>query len=518
MNNYSKNIKVIVSNTLFLYLRMLLIMGISFYTTRVVLAKLGVTNFGVYNIIGGVVLSFSFITNVIGSMSQRFFSYEIGRQDFTALRNVFNATFIIHIGAGIIFVILGETIGMWFVSHCLNLGSTSSSIARYVMHFLLLTTFIQIIRIPFYACIIAYEKMNLYAFISIFEVIMKLVIAFSLSIFSVNKLILFVGLNSIVSFLILIIYVTICQINFKCCRFLWHTDSKLYKKLLHFSGWSLWGSVAGVAEGQGFNILINIFNGVSYNAALGISHQIGMGIYSFASNFQVAFNPRLVKSYAEKRHEEHIKLIIQTTKISFFLLFFFAFPLFLQLDFFIKVWLKNPPPFSSIFCRLELIFLLLDVMSAPLWMSVQATGDIKKYQLLIGTLSISRLPFIYLTLLWGGTPVLCWGVRIVCIGILQIVRIIFMYYYFGFEIKRYLSQAIIPILLTFLVAIPIPAFVNFYVSSWSGFLVVGSLCVLFSVLAIFSVGLTHSERNALFGMIVKRFQQFSGYSVIRSKD
>jgi len=242
---------------------MLLMTGISFYTTRVVLEKLGVTNFGVYNVIGGVVLSFSFITSVIGSMSQRFFSYEIGRKDYSALRNVFNAIFLIYMGAGIVVVILGETIGMWFVSNYLDLGSTSIFTTHCVMHFLLLTTFFEIIRIPFYACIIAHEKMSVYAFISIFEAIIKLTIVFLLSVFPVDKLILFVMLNSIVSLLILIIYVTMCRINFTCCRFLWCKDGALYKKLLNFSGWSLWGAVAGVFEGQGFNILINIFNGVA---------------------------------------------------------------------------------------------------------------------------------------------------------------------------------------------------------------------------------------------------------------
>ena len=383
MSSTSENSKRIAKNTAMLYIRMLLIMAVTLYTSRVVLEVLGVEDFGIYNIVGGVVVLFSFINNAMATATQRFLNFELGRNDIKEVGRVFSMSMTAHISIALLVLLLAETIGLWFLLTQMNIPDGRMNAAVWCYQFSILTTCIQIIRVPYNACIIAYERMSFYAYISILEVILKLLIVFLLSIGGFDKLIFYSILMFLVTVAVCYAYKIVCNRNFNISRYSFFWDKILYKKLMSFSGWSLFGSAANVGAQQGSNILLNIFYGVALNTASGISNQVTHALYSFVSNFQMAFNPSLVKNYATQDYSILEKMILASSKFSFFLFFIVSIPLFLYTDFFLSIWLRDVPAYASEFTRLMILFLALDTLAAPFWITVQASGSIKKYQIVV---------------------------------------------------------------------------------------------------------------------------------------
>ena len=397
----SENTRRIAKNTVMLYIHMLLIMAVTLYTSRVVLNVLGVEDFGIYNVVGGIVVMFSFLNGAMATSTQRFLSFSLGKNDQEQVARVFSMSMTTHISIALIVLLLAETFGLWIFYRYLNIPPERMGAAQWVYQLSVLTFCISIIRVPYNAGIIAYERMSFYAYISIVEVCLKLGMVILLQYLGSDKLILYALLMALTTGIVTFIYKLYCCKTFSVCRYHYFWDKHLYKELISFSGWSLFGSAANVGVQQGINILLNVFFGVVTNAALGIANQVSSAVSQLVGNFQTAFNPALVKSYASGDYSYFVRLIFQTSRFSYFLLFIIALPLYLCMPFVLKVWLDIVPEYTVVFCRWMLVFVLIDAVSAPLWISVQAIGKIRSYQLLMSALIFLNIPLSWLLLRLG---------------------------------------------------------------------------------------------------------------------
>ena len=371
-------------------------MAVSLYTSRVVLNTLGIENFGIYNVVGGFVTMFGFLNNAMASASQRFLTFEIGRKDSIQLRNVFNMSVNIHFIIAFVILIFAETVGLWFVNAKLTIPPERMIAAMWVYQFSILTLMVDMVSVPYNAIIIAHERMNVFAWISIIEVSLKLLIVFMLVWFGFDKLKLYAVLTFGVALIIQLIYGFYCSRNFKESKFRWFWDKALYRILMSYAGWNLWGNAAGVIMGQGVNVLLNIFFGPAVNAARGIAYQVRGAVNSFVTNFQMAMNPQIIKYFATDDLKHMHQLIFQGAKYSFFLLFILSLPILLEAEIILKLWLKIVPEYAVIFTRLIIINILIDSISGPLMTAANASGKIKLYQGIVGGLLILNLPVSYI--------------------------------------------------------------------------------------------------------------------------
>jgi len=491
----TENNKRIAKNTILLYFRMLFTMTVSLYTSRIVLNTLGVSDFGIYNIVGGVVVLFSFLNNAMSSATQRFLNFEIGKNDFVQLRKIFCISMNVHVSIAFIVFILAETIGLWFLNTQLNLPLDRMNAANWVYQFTILTFIISILQVPYNATIIAHERMSFYAYVSIVEVSLKLSAVFLLQYLGYDKLKLYAVLICAVALIIITIYKLYCNKKFESSRYIFIWDASLYKQLLSFSGWSLFGSVANVGKTQVINILINIFCGVLVNAAMGITNQVSATLNGFVSNFQLAFNPQIVKSYAANDKEYLMSLIFKTSKYSYFLLFILSLPILLNTEYILKLWLKIVPEYTVQFCQLTIIYLLIESISGPLWMSVQATGKIKSYQIVISSLLLLNVPFSYILLKLNFIP---YSVVLVSIGIgilALLIRIIFLRSLINLPIIQFLREVILIIFIVTILSIPLPFIESFYLDGFRRLIITSTTAIISLVLILYFIGLDINEKK-----------------------
>ncbi|NDV60289.1 lipopolysaccharide biosynthesis protein [Bacteroides sp. 519] len=505
MGNVSNN-KRVTQNTLYLYIRMFVTMFVTFYTSRIVLEYLGVIDFGIYNIVGGVVVLFSFLNTAMTTSTQRFLNIELGKANNAGAIKIFSMSITIHFFLAIIILILAESIGLWFLNSQINIPEDRIEAANWVYQFSLFTFLVQILRVPYNASIIANERMSFYAYVTIAETIFKLLIVFLLIAFGGDRLIMYAFLVLFVAILIYIIYYIYCKRYICFCRYCFFYDYTSYKELLTFSGWSIFGNISNVSVQQGSNILLNIFFGVSINAATGIANQITHAVYNFVSNFQIAFNPFLTKIYAENKIDELKNKIIQLSRFSFFLYFIIAFPLFLTIDFVLEKWLIDVPEYTDIFARFIIVYLIFDVVSSPLWITAQAIGNIQKYQIIIGIVTLVNLPLSYILLQYYDYPPLVW-----------IIRIFIAFFLFGYRI-RYVNEKIgLPIILFFKEVIfknilllilgtvfPIIMFCWIGNNSWMSFIITFFIAFISSCLSVYLLGLKKQERNHIASFICNK--------------
>lgn len=433
----------IARNTMALYFRQILIMLVSLYTVRVVLNTLGAEDYGIFNVVAGVVVLFSFVNNAMATSVQRFLNFYLGKNDTEKTRNVYSASLVIHGVICLIFIVLAETAGLWFVNAKLNIPSERSNAAFWCYQAAVVTTFANIMRVPYNAVIIAYEKMSFFAGLSIVEAILKLAVVFLLKIAQFDKLIFYSFLLAGVSFVILAIYKFYCNKNFEIAHYKKFQDRGLGKEFVSFSGWSLFGAVANVANSQGTNIVLNIFTNVTVNAAMGIANQVNAAVYSFVSNFQTAFNPQLVKSYAAGEKKELNQLIFRASKFSFLLLWLIVLPLSLNLETVLTLWLKNVPGYSVVFVQLILICSLVDCMTYPIAVAVQASGNIKFYQIIISCFIFANLPLSILFLLVGMPPYSVLFIRFFLCLLILVFRVVYLNFSQSFPAKKFIFQVLL---------------------------------------------------------------------------
>jgi len=452
----SESSKRIAKNTAMLYIRMLLTMAISLYTARIVLNTLGVEDFGIYNVVGGFVTMFGFLNLAMASATQRFLSFEIGKKDLKQLKNVFSMSVNIHFIIAFVVLIFAETVGLWFVNTQLTIPADRIIAAKWVYQFSILVLMVNMVSVPYNAIIIAHERMNVFAWVSIAEVSLKLLLVFMLVWFGFDKLKLYAVLMFGVALIIRLIYGFYCSRNFKESKFRFFWDKPLFKILMSYAGWNLWGNAAGVIMGQGVNLLLNIFFGPLVNAARGIAYQVQSAVNSFVVNFQMAMNPQIIKSFAADDIKYMHQLIYQGAKYSYFLLFALSLPILLETEIILKIWLKIVPEYTVIFTQLVIINVLIDSVSGPLMTAAQASGKIKLYQGVVGGLFLLILPFSYLFLKFDYQPQITLYVSIAISIIALLVRLYIVSPLINLSIIKFVRNVLVRIVLVACAAVIFP--------------------------------------------------------------
>ena len=435
---------------------MFLTMGVSLYTSRIVLNTLGVSDFGIYNVVGGVVMMFSFLNSSMSSATQRFYSFELGKKDYEQLKRVFTMSVNIHAIIAVVIFVLAETIGLWFLNAKLVIPVERLVAANWVYQLSILSFMFTIMGVPYNAMLIARERMNVYAYVSIIEVILKLAIVFMLVYLGYDKLKMYAILVFGVAVVIWFIYKSYCNRKFLETNYSFSWDKVLYKTLINYAGWNLFGNIASVAMGQGVNILLNLFFGPIVNAARGIAFQVNSAVNGFVINFQMAMNPQIVKSYAGNDLEYMHQLIYKGSKYSFFLLFLLVLPILIETELILHWWLKIVPAYTALFCRLILINTLIDCISGTLMTSAQSSGKIKVYHSVVGGLLLFILPISYLLLKLGLPPqtTLCVSISISIIALFT--RLMIIRNLISLSIKEFLKSVLVPILLVSVLSIVFP--------------------------------------------------------------
>ncbi len=488
-----------------LYIRMLLLMVVSLYTSRIVLNTLGVEDYGIYSIVGGVVILLSFFNNAMSIATQRFLTFELGRNNLFLLKRTFSMSINVHLGIALLILLLSETIGLWFLNTQLNIPQERMQAANWVYQFSILTFLLNIIGVPYHSTIIAYEKMSFYAYFSIIEAFLKLGIVFMIQESAFDKLISYGFLLFLVSVLIFVVYKIYCNRFFETSHYILFWDSKLFKTLISFSGWSLFGSIANVGSKQGTNILLNIFFGVTVNAAMGIANQVNNALNGFVQNFQTAFRPQIIKSFAARDSKYLMQLIFQTSKYSFFLLYFITLPILLNTELVLQLWLKTVPDYAIGLVRLILIYSLLETISGPLWMTIQATGKIRNYQIIISAIIISNLWITYLFLKWGYSPYSVLWIRVLLNLLSFVFRIVYLKKHIDLSIIDFSKKVPLKILSVVVVSLILPFVFSFFNHGFIGF-VYSTLISFISVGAsIYFLGVNSFEKMKIKDLSMRLF-------------
>lgn len=433
----SANLKIIARNTLMLYIRTLVTMGITLYTSRIILKVLGIEDWGIYNIVGSIVIFFTFFNSAMSGGTQRFLTFELGRSDFKRLAEVFSVSIVTHAGIGLLVLVLAETVGLWFINSQLNISPERMNAANWVYQFSLLTFIVQIMMVPYNATIIAHEKMSFYAYLSLIDVVLKLLLVWGIQYLSCDKLILYAVFIFVVTVIIWSITYFYAVRRFSCCRYVFVKEKAAYKQLMIFSGWNLVGCSADIGVQQGQNVLLNLFWGVAINAAMGIANQVSSALQRLVSNFQTAFNPQIVKLYAVGQTEELNRLVFRASKYSFYLMLFLSVPVVLEMNWILNHWLKTVPQYTAVLCRLSIAAFVLETFSAPLAMIIAATGKIRNYQIVLSLILLLNLPVSYVFFKNGYQPSVVLTIRLgIILGVL-LVRMLFLKDMLNFRFLQY---------------------------------------------------------------------------------
>jgi O-antigen/teichoic acid export membrane protein len=503
------NNKRIAKNTMLLYFRMILTMLVSLYTVRIVLNTLGTVDFGIYSVVGGIVTLFAFLSSSMASASLRFFAYELGRNDIEQLKKTFSMTMTIYIMIAVIILVFAETIGLWILNTQMTIPTERMAAAQMVYQFSIFSFMMTMFTIPYNASIIAHENMKVYAYVSIIEVLLKLVIVYLLVLFSYDKLKLYAFLMFGVTGIVTLIYRTYCKRKFVECTYTYFWDKKLFKEIFSYSGWNLFSVIALALNTQGVNIILNSFFGPLVNASRGIAYQVNSAVDQFVQNFMTATRPQIIKYYSTGENEKMLKLIFQSSKLSFFLLFILSMPILLETNYVFILWLKLVPDYAVIFTRLVIISLLINSLSYPLITGAQATGDIKKYQLTIGLVAFLNLPISYLFLKIGFPAQSVFFVTVVFSIIYLVLRLVLLKELIGLSRIAYLKEVILPVSITATTAYIIPLIISNYLpESFLRFAIVVIIGFIISIFSIFFIGMSLIERNMLKEQMKKLSSKF----------
>lgn len=504
-----QNNKRIAKNTILLYFRMIITMLVTLYTSRVVLKTLGVTDFGIYNVVGGIVAMFGFLNGSMSTTTQRYITFELGKGKFEELNKVFNTCQFILGLLSFIIILLAETIGLWFLYNKMQIPTDRINAAFWVFQSSIMATVVMLMSVPYNATIIAHERMSAFAYISILEVSLKLGMVYLLLVFSIDKLILYSFLMLGVQLLIRIIYTVYCRRHFKETKFNLCFDKRLILEMTNFTGWNLFGNVACIAFTQGLNILLNMFFGPVVNAARGISVQVQNAINQFSINFQMALNPQITKSYAAGDYRYMHKLIYRSSKFTFILLLLISLPVMMETQTILNLWLKDVPEYSSIFLRLMILTTIIDAVANPLMIAASATGKVRLYQSSIGGILLLILPISYIVLKLGGNPQSVFIVHIIICVIAFVARLFIIRPLVNLHIYDYLKEALFRCLMVMCGTIPLPIILKYILpDDLLSFLLVCTVCIVMATISSYFVGLDKTEKTFVknkLNSFIKRF-------------
>lgn len=502
MSQLQDNNKRIAKNTLLLYSRMLFMMAIQLYTSRIVLNTLGVDDYGIYNVVGGVVAMFGFLNSAMTTSTQRYITYELGRGCMERLKQVFVTSVNIHVLISFAVIIFGETIGLWFLLDKMVIPETRMTAAMWVYQLSLVTTVIAIMSYPYNAAIVAHEKMSAFASISVIEVVLKLLVVYLLVFGDYDKLILYAILITAIQLLVRFCYSGYCSRHFPETKYSLYMDKSLFREMLGFAGWNLWGNLAAILFSQGLNLLLNMFFGPVVNAARAVAVQVQGAIHQFSMNFQMALNPQITKTYAVGRLDEMHRLVYRSSKFTFFLLFTLCLPVLIETPMILEIWLKTVPNYTVIFLRLMIITMIIDSTANPLMVSAAATGSVRRYQSVVGGILLSIVPISYVVLKLGSEPWSVFLVHLCVCCIAYITRLFIVRPMIELHIGQFVRQVIVRCIIVGILAsiIPVALSVTLEHSLMMSILLIG-ISLFSSVSCCFFIGLDAHERQVVLGKI-----------------
>lgn len=496
MSNTTENNKRIAKNTLLLYFRMLFLMAVSLYTSRVVLNALGIEDFGIYNVVGGVVAMFSVLSGSLSAAISRFITYELGKGNQENLNKIFSSAVTIQLGLAGIIILLAETIGIWFLNVKMNIPEVRMEAANWVFQFSILTFAINLISVPYNASIIAHEKMSAFAYISILEAVGKLTIAYLIAISPIDKLIFYAILMCVVALVVRLAYGNYCKRHFSECTYHFSWDKQLLKSMFSFAGWNFIGASSAVLRDQGGNVVINLFCGPAVNAARGIAFQVNNAVNQFVGNFMTALNPQITKSYAAGDRGYMMTLIFQGARLSFYMLLLLSLPILVNTHYILALWLKIVPEHAVLFVQLILIFALSESISQPLITAMLATGKIRNYQIIVGGLQMMNLPLSYILLRLGYFPEVVIVIAICISQCCLAARLILLRGMIGLSITKYLKNVYLNIIVVCIIAVILPLISAYYIKeSFINFILISLIAVICTLSSIYFIGCNNQERE-----------------------
>lgn len=505
MSETSDNNKRIAKNTLFLYFRMLLLMAVSLYTGRVMLRSLGEVDYGLNNVIYGVIAMFAYLNNTLATSTSRFITFGLGKNDIEKVGAFFNNSFGIHFCYAIILFVVLETGGTWFVNNVLNIPEDRMFACNIVFQVTIFSSFLQIIRVPFNALIIAHERMNIFAYLGIYDAVMKCLVAIAISHSSFDRFILMALLLLVNEVIVYVMYWVYCRRQFSdVCRLSKHYSKEIIRSMLGFTTWSLFGSTAMMARNHGITILINLFFGATVNAANAIAYRVNTAITNFTNNFTIALNPQITKTYAAGENEAMKKLIFRGSRFSFYLLLLLCYPVLFETDYLLGLWLGDYPNYSATFTQWVLVLSMVEIFNNSVGCAVQATGNIKWYQIVIGSIQLLTFPVAYLLYSFGMPPYAAL-MTMVALGIIAIlVRLYFIKHLLKISPIEYLTGVLLKCGLIAALAVIVPAFLVYQMEdSLVRFLSIAVCCTLSTTIIIFLLGVSKSERVFLKNVVLK---------------
>ena len=494
----------IARNTLALYVRMLFTLLVSLYTSRVVLDVLGVTDYGIYDVVAGFVSMFSFLSGAMASSTQRFLTYELGRGAAGHPGAVFSSSLVLHGGLAVVVAVVAETAGLWFLCNRMAIPPERLTAAVSAFHFSVAASAVVVTSIPFEAVVIARERMDFFAKVSILEVLLKLLIVYLLGLGGADKLVFYAFLMLAVQLATRSVYAVYCRRRFPEAHFVPVRDRGLLRRLTGFAGWNLFGDLAAVAFTQGVNLLLNLFFGPAVNAARAVAMQVRNAVCGFALNVQTAMNPQITKSYAQGDLGYMHRLVYAGTKVSFFSLMALSLPVMLEVGQILGWWLKEVPPHADAFVRLVLLIAMVDALAGPLIQSAQATGRIRRYQTVLGSLLLCIVPLSYVALRLGSPPEAVFAVHLaVAVGV-HVVRVWMLRPMIGLSLRAYAANAVLPIAVVALVSPVVPSMLYVLLPGGVGrFLLVTVVGVLSVASTAYVFGLTAGERRYVAERLVR---------------
>ena len=506
MEQSSDNHTRVAKNTLFLYMRLFFLMAINLYTSRVILNSLGVDDYGVHNVVAGFVAMFAMFSNTFSSAIGRFITFSLGRDGVDRTKVVFSNALFIQATLSLLVLVIGETGFVWWLNHKMTIPDGRLYAANVVLQLSLASFILNLFRTPYDACIVAHERMSVYAYLGILEGIVGLAIALVIKHSSADRLILYTLLNLVALVVIMMMYYAYCRRHFKECRLVWAPDRKLLREMIDFSGWNFFSVMAGVLRGQGINMLLNMFCGPAVNAARGLAVQVNTAVSKFASGFVTAINPQITKNYASKNKHEYETLTMKGSKITFLLLFLACLPVMMEAEFLLRLWLGHVPDHTRLFVVLILCQALVNSFSNPLITLILATAKIKKPVLLVGITTLLNFPIAYVLLWLGFFPestvccvivmsVAALGMRLYCLRELT-----------GFPVRRYIREVLLVALRVAVLSLVVPLLLNMLWADTHWLVVAAKIIVMEAVALtiVLTLGLNRHEREFVFDTVRKK--------------
>lgn len=493
----------IAKNVMYMYIRMIVMLILGFFTARVVFNTLGASDYGLYNVVGGIIVVLASINGTLTSGTQRFLTYTLGEEDDNKQKKVFSTALVLHLLLALIIFILGETIGLWFLIEKLNVPEGRETAAFWVYQFSILSTMVSVVQIPYSASLIAHERMNIYAYMSIYDVVAKLLIIYLIQVTTGDKLIFYGGLVLVIHMTSILINNIYCRYHFHECRQRPRLDKTVFKEMIGFTGWNIIGTMAVPLQNQGLNILLNIFFSTIVNAARGVAVRVNSLVMQFVQNYQVAVNPQIVKLYASGNTREMTSLVLNNSKFAGFLMLIIAVPVFVEMEFVLNIWLGDYPQYTVEFSRIILIQSLIQTLTRPTITALHAVGKIKGANLTGGTILLLIVPISYLLLKLGIGPVIVFTVNLLPWVFETLIVLLFLKRYIKFPVGEFYKKVYASVFPISLILIAIPFMFHYFLpfQGWLRFFIVSIISVISSCIVIFYLGLNKELRRTVVNKI-----------------